>query len=505
VTAVTDWFAGSMASDQVRRRSARGVAASMLRRVAVHGIRLLSVMVLARLLTPDDMGLMAMVVAFTGLASLLVDLQLTAVTIRYQALTHAQASALFWLRLGMALVFAALVALVAPGVERLYGDPRVLPMTQLLALGIVLGALGMQHSALLTRTLHIVELARIEVLAAMITAVVSVLAAMRGWGYWSLVAGSLAGSAVGSLLAWSLCDWRPRWQLRCEQQWLLLRDGLRYLAYSVLAFVSGNLANLLAGRGWGAEAAGQYSRAVSLQALMLSCLWDPLGSVAAPAMARLQAETQALSNYYYKVTALTVIAAMPIAFVGLVLPQELVRVLLGEQWQWCAEILRLLSLGVLPAVLCNSAGWVFFSVGQTKAVMQWGIIGWGGMIVATALGALWSVEGIALATTLAAWLLTWPCLRMAYRGTALSIPLLMRWIARPVAAALLAGLASWAVLSALSAQVALVRLLFGLGFFVTLDLLLLLTVFGQRPLFVQLLSLLRDVPTAASESGPAQR
>jgi O-antigen/teichoic acid export membrane protein len=494
VSVATDWFAASMSSDQVRRRSARGVVASILRRIAVHAVRLLSVMLLARLLTPADMGLMAMVVAFTGLAGLVVDLQLSAVTVRHHTLTHTQASALFWLRLGNAALMTLAVVLAAPLVERLYGDPRVGDMTRVLALGVVLGAIGQQHTALLTRNLHIVELARIEILAAAVTAVVSVWAALRGWQHWALVSGSLAGSAVGSLLGWRLCDWRPGFQLRCAEQSRLLGDGLRYFSYSVLAFISGNLANLLVGRGWGAEAAGQYSRAVGLHSLMLSCLWEPLGTVAAPAMAKLHGDAAALSGYYYKVTALTVIAAMPIAFVGLALPQELVRVLLGGQWGWCAEILRLLSLGVLPAVLCNSAGWVFFSVGQTTAVMQWGIIGWGGVIVATLIGARFGVEGIALANVLASWALTVPCLRMAFRGTALDLAALSASIGRPLFAALLAGAATWAILLWLPAQGALARLLIGLALFLALDLLLLMTVFGQRRLFAQLLALLRPVP-----------
>jgi len=467
---------------------------STARRVTTQAIRLGSVFCLARLLTPSDTGLVAMAAFVTGIFALLADLQLTAATIRFHNLDHTQCSNLFWTRLAVTLVFAAAVSCAAPLMQSFYGDQRVGPLVAVLSLGLPLGALSAQHSALLRRALRIGDLARIEIWSAVMTAAVSVSSAMAGMGYWALVIGSLAGGATSVVLAWSFCDWRPSLPARMAGSKPLFAYGLHLSSFAVLAYLASNLSNLLIGRTAGAAAAGQYTRANNMHMLMLTSIWEPLDVVAGPALAKLAHEPARMVRYYYQVSALAVMIAMPVAFVGIALPHEFVRVLLGLQWERSAGILALLSLGIVPSVISHTTGWVYFSVGDSARVMRWGAIGWPAMILAVAIGSLFGPEAIAAAYSIALWLIMLPCLKMAFGETPIRMAGLFKALAKPIMAGITTAIVTYPCLLWMGPQSSMVRLATGGTLYATLYVTLLLTLFGQRRLLADILSQLRKVP-----------
>jgi PST family polysaccharide transporter len=497
----TNWLSQAMSAGEVKRRSVHGVVASTLRRFGNQAIGLISLVFIARLLTPSDSGLIVLVSVATGFVGIFAELQLSAVTVKFQNLSQTQASNLFWIRLATNAAAAGLVAASAPLFASFYADPRVAPVTMVLAAGMLLGALGAQHAALLRRNLRIGEQARVDICSAAITATVSIWGAFQGWAYWALVAGAMTGSITRVLQLWSLCDWRPSapdWQTDMRP---MVVHGMRLSVFAIFANLAGNISNLIIGRSWGAAATGHYARAINLNGLMLGSVWEPLDAVAGPALAKLFAQPERMTAFYYKASALLVMGAIPVAFVGMVLPHELVRVLLGPQWDRSAEILFWLSLGVLPTVVSHTASWVFFSVGDARAVMRWGIFGWSGMIVGTLVGAAFSPEGIAIAISVTTALLTVPCLRTAFRNTPLCLAPLCRVLARPVAAGLLAGLAAWPLLTLTPQISALGRLVLGGGVFMLVYGALLLTIFGQRELLREILGQLRARGATVAASG----
>lgn len=484
----TNWLSQAMSAGDVKRRSVRGVVASALRRIGKQAIGLASLAVIARVLTPSDSGLIVLVSAAIGIVGVIAELQLSTVTIKFQNLSQAQASNLFWIRLACTGAAAIAVALGAPLLEAFYADPRVAPVVIVLSVTMVLSALGDQHAALLRRNLRIAEQARVDICSAAMTAVVSIWGAFQGWAHWALVAGSLAGSATRLFQLWSLCDWRPAMPDRTVDMNPMLAHGMRLSVFAVLATVAANLSNLIIGRSWGATAAGHYSRAANLNTLLLGSLWEPLDAVAGPAMAKLYGHPERMAAFFYKASALLVMGSMPIAFVGLVLPKELVMVLLGPQWDRCGEILFWLSVGVLPTVVCHTSSWVFFSVGDARAVMRWGIIGWTCIVLGTLIGAAFSPEGIAMGLSATSALLVVPCMRTAFRNTPLRFAPFFSALSTPIAAGLSAGGAAMLLL----AQVPLVnpaaRLATGTGAFFLVYATMLLTISSQRTLLREILS-----------------
>lgn len=487
-----DWFTSAMRAEEIKQRSVSGVVATALRRVATQLIQLVALVLLARLLTPSETGLVAMVTAVTGFAGLLAEMALTNLTFRLPNLNHAQCSNLFWLRLLFHALAAVTLLLSAPLLSDFYGDPRAAGALTVLAAGLLVTALGTQHAALLRRNLRFIVMARVAIASAAATSVVSVAAAFQGFGYWALIAGALAGNLASLLLLWHGCSWRPSAPRRGAGMTSLLSQGAQLSTFGVLAYAAGNMSQVVIGRSWGAAEAGLYVRGANLQQQMLSVLWAPLDAITGPAMARLRAEPERMARYYYRVSTLLVTAALPIVFLGLALPLELTRTLLGPQWDTSAEVLRWLSVGALPTVISHTASWVFFSVSDTAAVMRWGFIGWPAMILAVLVGSAFGPVAIAVSLSATTTLLMVPCMLTAFKGTPIRLGALLRALGPAAAACILAAAPTLAVLSQLPAGSEALRLAVAIPVFGAIYAGLLLTVFGQRPLFQEIvLELLR--------------
>ena len=139
--------------------------------------------VLARLLTPQDYGLIGMVAVVMGFVSMFKDMGLSVATIQKEEITAEQVSTLFWVNLGLSLIVMALTVAIAPGVAWFYGEPRLTLITVGFAAGFLFSGLTVQHEALLRRQMRFVALAAIEIISLIVGLIVAISLAWRGWGY----------------------------------------------------------------------------------------------------------------------------------------------------------------------------------------------------------------------------------------------------------------------------------------------------------------------------------
>jgi len=495
--AATDWFGERVAPEGAKRRSVRGIVVSALGRGTGQAINLAALLVLARLLTPAEFGLVAMVTAVVGIGALFQDLGLSGATLRLRRITHAQASNLFWINAAAGALAALAIVASSPLLEAFYREPQVRPIAAAMSLGLVCGGLGAQHTALLRRMMKFTRLARITTLGALASAVAAVVAALEGAGPWALVIGSLSGSLIATVLAWAACDWRPGWPRRGVGTREAIRFGLHMLGFGVLGFLAKNIHTMLVGRYWGAAPAGLYGRAFAVATRVNGAILGPLGVVVPAVMGGMAGDSERFRRYYYRGCALTLMAVMPGVFVCLALPRELLAVVLGDQWLDAARPLQWLAIGALPQVLAHTTGWVYLSAGDSRAMLLWGVIGWGAMIAAAFVGVGFGIEGLALASSATSILLLWPCLRFAFSRTTLRIDDLFRALAGPLVAGATAAAVVALALHLAPPASALVRLVAGSLGFVALYAVLAVSVFGQWALVVDVVAQLRDDRTGA--------
>lgn len=432
-----------------------------LSRIGNQAISLISLAVLARLLTPADFGLIAMVSAVIGIAAVLQDLGISAATIRARTLNHHQSSNLFWINVLAGLLMTGLAALAAPYIADFYGDPRIASLTLLMSAGFILSGLSAQHSALLKRNMHFSTIAKVTLASAIVTALASILGATLALNHIALALGSLAGSFATLLLNWYFCSWRPSAPKRHTNVRPLLHFGGHMTVFGIFGFLANNVHNLIIGRTFGAADAGVFGRAININNLLVGNLRQPLMLVAPPALARLRDDAQQFSSYYYTTCTLAVILAIPIAYIGGILSQETVALILGSQWEKVAPILQALSIAVVPTMVSISTGWVFQSAGNSKLMMYWGIFGWSCTIAATAWGAQFGLQQTAAAISTTAWILVIPNVMVAFSGTPLRLTALIQRLTFSIVSGSIAAIVGyWITHNALQDQSITSRFLF---------------------------------------------
>jgi O-antigen/teichoic acid export membrane protein len=432
-------------ADDLKLRSLRGGALTVSGQLAKYGVDAVAVVVLARLLTPEDFGLVAMVTAVIGFLAAFKDAGLSMATVQRERISHEQVSALFWLNAALSLVLVAAVAGASRGVAWFYGDDRLFGISLALSGSFFFAGLTVQHTALLRRHMRFRALAWVELGAHVVGTAAAVAAALRGFGYWALVVRGLATPCVHMLAIWVATPWRPAPPWRSRDAGSLVRFGGWVTGFRLVNYVGRNLDNVLVGRFLGESALGLYSKAYALLMLPLRMVNDPLTDVALPALSRLQVHPERMRHYYYKALGLVVMLSMPVVAWVAAVADSFVLTLLGEQWSATIELFRIFAIPAFIGTFNVATGWVFVSTGQVRRQVA-------SALVNTALGALaifvglrWGLEGVAWALVVSTLVRRPPTLAYCYRGTPFTLRGLGGVLWRPAAASVLAGCVAFGV------------------------------------------------------------
>lgn len=438
------WYTHTDTRVNLRERSVR----SGFIQIGAQGVQLTlmigSAMVLARLLTPGDFGLLAMVSSLTAFVVSFRDFGFPMATVHRQRVDHSQISALFWVNLKLNMLIALLMALMAPALARFYGESRLTAITLVMAVGIFCSSLADQHKSLLTRQMRFGRLMLIEVGSLLTGIVVGIGAALLGAGYWALVFQFLASAFTRSVATWLVCGWCPAWQawrLRTLNPDLrsMLSYGAHLTGFRVLAHIGLNLDRVLVGYFSGAAAVGVYDNAYRWSLYPVQQVYPSLLSVAVSGLSRMQDDPKAYRASFKK-------ALLPVF--GLVMPalafmfmeaQNVILVLLGDQWSEAVPLFRILCIAGFAVSMTRVTKWLYLSRGETKRQFRWGLISTPVMVLAVAIGARWGAFGVALGFTVATCLLTYPSIAFCLKTSHLSMRDFLGTVWRPALASVAAA------------------------------------------------------------------
>lgn len=429
----------------LNRRSVRGGAITAVSQVFRVGVSTLTTAVLARLLTRDDFGLVAMVTAFSGIVAMFRDFGLSAATVQRRDLTDAQQSGLFWINAGASIVLGLLFAALAPALAWFYKDERLVMATLMVALTFPIGGLGIQHDALLRRSMRYDLLAWGTMLSQIAGLAVGVAGGIAGMGYKALVASMLAAGAMQTVLSWCFCRWRPGRSAAWNELKPLVSFGAAISATNLLAYVHRNLDNVLIGRVLGADALGLYSKAYGLVLVPLRQVQGPLGAVALSALARLQGDEKKYKDFYFRSVELVFCLTMPMVMFAVAAADEVVRVLLGPAWSDAAHVFRLLGPATLAGTTYFASSWAFQTLGHVGRQTKFTLWTTPFVVLAFVVGLRWGTKGVAIAYSVYSCLVVVPLVRTCYRDTLLRARDLWNAASLPLASSLLAGCSAWSI------------------------------------------------------------
>jgi PST family polysaccharide transporter len=389
--------------DRVMRGAVTTYAAQIIRFV----IQLASVVIMSRLLTPIDFGLLAMVTPIYGLILLFQDFGFTQAAIQRRQITHAQINDLFWINLAISAGFACLLLLLAPMIGWFYGDHRVVNLTRAFAALLVFVALPAQHLALINRMMRFQYLAIIDTLAYLLGFLGSVMLAHMLRSYWALFATPAIMAFVTAIGAWIGSGFVPGRPRRRHDVGELLRMGRGFTGFNICAYVSRNLDNVLIGQAWGNFALGLYDRAYKLLLFPLQQVQTPLARVMLPTLSRLQDDHERYRAVYLRAVGQLLLVMEPATIFTIATADVLIPTLLGEQWKGAARIFLWLGLAALQQPISGTTNWLFITQGRSQSYFRWGLFNVATSTAAFLAGLPWGPVGVA-----AAYSITQICPRM---------------------------------------------------------------------------------------------
>lgn len=339
----------------------------------VAAIQLLQTLVLARILSPEEFGLMAIVVLVLNFAQIYADMGISGALVHRQDATKEQLSSLFWLNcLAGVVVFLVTVAF-APIVASVFGEPRLAHLIFCTALIFLIWPIGGQFALLLQKELDFRTLALCEIASAVLAAGVTIVAASEGYGALSLVLGKLAGAGltavVYGVIGWR--RWRPSLHFSSRDLKGYLSFGLYQMGQTTLIFAASQIDQLYVGIVLGTQALGYYAFAWNLVLQPMMKLNYVLTRVAFPVFARVQLDKLRLQRGYLLLEWLLVSINAPVLIGCFVTAPLLVPTLFGSQWLPAVSIVQILALVSLLISIMNPADSLIFAKGRTDLAFRW--------------------------------------------------------------------------------------------------------------------------------------
>ena len=473
--------------EHLKVKTLRGGVAKLCGQAGNFALRLGFMVVLARLLSPQDFGLVAMVTVVTGVYQLFTDAGLSRATIQRSAITNQQISTLFWINILVGTALGALCVATAPVIVKFYHEPRLFGVTIAMGAGFVLNAAGVQHSAILQRQLRYVAVTAIELSAQLASIVVGIGMALAGFGYWAIVGAAIISPAVSTAGMWIVAGWipgAPKWDAEVNS---MLRFGGTITLNGVIVYIAYNFDKLLLGRVWGADALGIYGRAYQLVNLPTGNLRAAVDGIALSGLSRLQNDPPRIRSYFLKGYSLVISMTVPIPMFSALFAEDIIRVLLGPKWGEAAEIFRFLTPTVLILAIINPLGWLLLSVGLQARSLRIAMMIAPIVIVSYVIGLPYGPAGVAFAYSAGMTLLLIPCVLWCLHGTVVSPKDLFVAAIRPVLGGLAAAALAWAVVQGIGQLPSpFVRLLFAGGVMMIAYAGILLFVLGQMKFYSDL-------------------
>lgn len=425
----------------LKGRSIRSGIATMGSQVCLFVLNMGSLVILARMLSPEDFGLIAMVATVTGFLELFKDLGLSTATIQRAEITHQQVSTLFWVNVVVSAGIMVLTAVLAPAIAWFYGEPRLVGITLVLASGFIFGGLTAQHQALLKRQMRFATLAAIDISSMLVGVITAIGLASYGFGYWSLVFMRLAMSITNYVGVWLTCQWRPGLPQRRSGVRSMLAFGGHLTGFNVVNYFTRNFDNIIIGWYKGAGQLGLYANAYKLLLLPINQINVPMTSVALPTLSRLQNDPERYRAYYCKGILLTVTFGMPlVAFLGAT-ADKIILVALGAEWKDAILLFQLLVPAAFLGTFNMAMGWVYTSLGKADRQFRWNLVVSAFTVLCFLVGVRWGAAGVALGYSFSVVVLRIPGAIYCYKDSPLQLKDLLVTIWRPAFASISAALA----------------------------------------------------------------
>jgi len=437
------YFEDHKESNDLGRQALRGGTASVAMQYSNGVLQIAAAVMLARLLAPEDFGLVVIVTVLWNFAPLLIDFGLGDATAQRSKITRSQISSLFWFSSGIGLAIAMFIAACSPLIAWMYREPRLTAVVVYSAIPFVLFGLSTQHLALLRRTMQFGRIANIQIFSTLAGAALAIFIAICGYGYWALVLRPIASSLCVAVGAWLACPWRPGFPVLDNKVKAMVRFGTNVVGFSVTYSLAKTVDRIALSLFYRPHEVGYYQNAITIYDNSIFAALAQMHTVGSTALSKLQSNTVVLRHKYEAALSALAFFVMPMAAILSVTAQDLTVLLLGEKWRATGLLLSIVALRGIFQVVEASQGWLHLSTGRADRWRTWGIVTAVVQTVAAFSGLPFGVTGVAAALVVASLAIAVPSIIYAGRPIGIGAPLVMRAVGKQLVGAISTAAGGW--------------------------------------------------------------
>ena len=336
-----------MSDQTLKQATTKGLFWSSVERFSNQGVQFVFSIILARLLSPSDYGIIAMVTIFFAVAQSFVDSGFSNALVRKTDRVEEDLSTCFYFNIGVGIIAYIVLFLIAPLVANFYNQPILSPIIRITGLGVILNSLCVVQQALFTIKIDFKSQAKITLSATVISGIVGIILAYQGYGIWALVWQGVASSIVRMGLLWFMSKWRPRTGFSKSSFNYLFGYGSKLLASGLLDTIYNNIYPIVIGKFYNPAQLGNYSRALGWAQLPSANITSILQRVTFPVLSTIQDDTLRLQNSYRRLLKLSAFIVFPLMTGLAAIASPLVRVVLTAKWDGCVLYLQILCFALM--------------------------------------------------------------------------------------------------------------------------------------------------------------
>jgi len=332
----------------LKQQVVSGVFWSFINLFLTRGASFFATVLLARILTPEDFGLLGMIMLFMGIGTTLVDSGLSMSLIRSNDVDDRDYSTVFYSNIGISLLVYIIIFLLAPFIAIFYEHEVLTNIIRVYCLGFIISATSTIQTAILTKELAFKKMTQYQIPATIISITLGILLAYQGYGVWSLVWMFLINQLIRSLVFWYKSKWTPSLVYESEILKKHLNFGYKLMLSSLLNTGFKNIYNIIIGKYYALNILGFFERSQTFQHYIVSTLTDVILNVSYPVLSKIQDDKEKMVFVFKKIIIITFFIVAPIMLGLSVLAAPLFQIILGEKWMEAVPFFQILCVsGVL--------------------------------------------------------------------------------------------------------------------------------------------------------------
>ena len=334
-------------NNNIKSQAIKGVIWSSIERFSMQGMQFLLGIIMARLLTPDDYGLIGMIFVFISISQVFIDGGFTNALIQKQNRNETDYSTVFYINLIISILIYLILYITAPIIAQYYNQPLLTDLTRVYSINLILNSLVAVNRTKLMIAVDFKTQTKISFTSALISGIIGVCCALMGYGVWSLVIQALIAAALNITLSFYYVRWIPLWTFSFNSFKNLFSFGSKLLIASLISNIYTNLYVFVIGKKFSTHSLGLYTRADHFAQFASSNLGNILSRVSFPVLSQIQDDNERLIHAYKKYIQMSALIIFPIILGLCGVAKPLILLLLSEKWIDCVILLQILCFSYL--------------------------------------------------------------------------------------------------------------------------------------------------------------